>query len=84
MFCRKDIRKAYQIREKESICNAVYLKDPEDKDHNEYALPLDVFEMIAKSINNVLDYLHFRAGNKLLRLAALYKSICTSPPRRLF
>jgi hypothetical protein len=29
-----------------------------------------VIEVIAKRINNVLDYLHFRASNKLLHLAA--------------
>ncbi|AES65038.1 hypothetical protein MTR_2g034620 [Medicago truncatula] len=45
-------------------------KDAGNKVHNELALPLDVAEVIAKHLNDVLDYLHFRACNKLLRLAA--------------
>lgn len=66
---KEEIGKNHQIREKESICDVVYSKDAGDKAHNEYALHLDVVEMIAKHIKDVLDYLHFRASNKLLRLA---------------
>ncbi|KAL5097265.1 hypothetical protein RYX36_001592 [Vicia faba] len=50
-----------EIREKKNLC---------DKAHNEYALPIELLEVIAKHINDVLDYLSFRATNKFLRLAA--------------
>ncbi|CAJ2658520.1 unnamed protein product [Trifolium pratense] len=53
----------------ENLCNVVYLMDGGDKVHK-YALPLDVVEVIAKHIKNVLDYLQFRASNKLFRLSA--------------
>ncbi|WJX77756.1 hypothetical protein P8452_61033 [Trifolium repens] len=45
-------------------------QDTEDKAHKGLTLPQHLIEVIAKHINNVLDYLHFRATNKLLRLAA--------------
>ncbi|WJX27341.1 hypothetical protein P8452_16168 [Trifolium repens] len=67
---KEEIGKSHQIREKESICNVVYLKDVGDIAHTKSPLPLDVVEVIAKNINDVLDYLQFRASNKLLRLAA--------------
>ncbi|CAJ2658430.1 unnamed protein product [Trifolium pratense] len=76
MFCRmtdtlkEGIGKSHQIREKESKSDAIYLKDAGDKAHTKSALPLDVVEVIAKHINDVLAYLQFRASNKLLRLAA--------------
>jgi hypothetical protein len=64
---KKQIGKARQVREREGICDVVHSKD---KAYNGLSLPQDVIEVIAKHINNVLDYLHFRASNKLLRLAA--------------
>jgi hypothetical protein len=67
---KEEIGKSHQIRENESICNAFYLKDAGDKAHTKFALPLDVVEMIAEHISDVLDYLQFRASNKLLCLAA--------------
>ncbi|WJX27119.1 hypothetical protein P8452_15974 [Trifolium repens] len=67
---KEEIGKSHQIREKESTCNVVYLKDAGDKAHTKFALPLDVVEVIAKHINDVLAYLQFRACNKLLCLAA--------------
>ncbi|WJX26874.1 hypothetical protein P8452_15746 [Trifolium repens] len=62
--------KAPEVREREGICDVVHSKATEDKAYNGLSLPLDVIEMIAKRINNVLDYLHFRASNKLFRLVA--------------
>lgn len=70
MFCRMATRLKEEIREKKSICDVVYLKDARDKAHNESALPLELVELIAKHINDVLVYLHFRASNKFFRLAA--------------
>ncbi|KAK2393919.1 hypothetical protein QL285_055815 [Trifolium repens] len=67
---KEEIGKSHQIREKESICSVVHLKDAGDKAHTKFALPLDVVEVIAKHISDVLDYFQFRASNKLLRLAA--------------
>ncbi|MCI10887.1 F-box protein, partial [Trifolium medium] len=67
---KEEIGKSHQIREKESICNADYLKDAGNKVHTKYAVHLDVVEVIAKHITDVLDYLQFRASNKLFRLAA--------------
>ena len=67
---KEETEKARQTREKESVCDAVKSKDAVLKAHDESALPLDVVEVIAKYLNNVLDYLHFRASNNLFRLAA--------------
>ncbi|XP_045802693.1 uncharacterized protein LOC123896337 [Trifolium pratense] len=64
---KEEIGNSHQISQKENICNVVYLKDVREKI---YAVPLDVVEVIAKHINDVLDYLQFRASNKLFRLAA--------------
>ncbi|WJX22559.1 hypothetical protein P8452_11850 [Trifolium repens] len=66
---KEQIGKPHQVKEREGICDVVHSKDVEDKIHNGLSLPRDVIEVIAKRINNVLDYLHFRASNKLLRLA---------------
>jgi hypothetical protein len=65
---KEEIGKSHQVREKESTCDIVYLKDAGDKAHIDYALPIDVVEVIANHLN-VLDYLQFRATNKHLRLA---------------
>ena len=78
MFCRmtgtlkEETGKARRNREKESKSSKkkVHSKDARDKAHDESALPLDVIEVIAKRLSNVVDYLHFRAANKLLRVAA--------------
>ncbi|CAJ2658526.1 unnamed protein product [Trifolium pratense] len=67
---KEEIGKAHQVRQRESISEVVHSKDTEDKAPNGLSLPRDVIEVIAKRINNVLDYLHFRASNKLLRQAA--------------
>ncbi|PNY01345.1 F-box protein [Trifolium pratense] len=75
-FCRmtdtlkEEMGKFHQIRENESKSDLVYLKDAGDEAHNDSTLSLDVVEVIAKHLNDVLDYLQFRASNKLLRLAA--------------
>ncbi|KAK2447238.1 hypothetical protein QL285_006616 [Trifolium repens] len=67
---KKEIGKTHQVRQREGISEVVHSKDAEDKAHNGLSLPQDVIEVIAKRINNVLDYLHFRASSKFLRLAA--------------
>ncbi|CAK8530967.1 unnamed protein product [Lathyrus sativus] len=54
----------------QSICDVEHLKDGENEAHNGFLLSLDAVEVIAKHINNVLDYLNFRATNKFFRLAA--------------
>jgi hypothetical protein len=65
------LRKEHQIGEKKSICDVVYLKEGAgDKARKEYALPVDMVETIAKYIDDVVDYLHFRASYKFLRLGA--------------
>ncbi|WJX09208.1 hypothetical protein P8452_00064 [Trifolium repens] len=65
------LRKEHQIEEKKSICDVVYLKEGAgDKAHKEYALPVDMVETIAKYIDDVVDYLHFRASYKFFRLGA--------------
>ncbi|KAK2447570.1 hypothetical protein QL285_006913 [Trifolium repens] len=66
---KEQIGKAHQVRGRECICDVVHSKATEDKAHI-LSFPQDVIEEIAKHINNVLDYLHFRASNKLLRLVA--------------
>ncbi|KAL5056745.1 hypothetical protein RYX36_028349 [Vicia faba] len=58
--------KAQQIREKENMCGAIHLKETEEN----FALPIDIVEVIAKHIVDVFDYLQFRATNKLFHLAA--------------
>jgi hypothetical protein len=68
---KEEIGKSHQIRENESKSNVVYLKDDVgDEARKESTLSLDVIEVISKHLNDVLDYLHFRASNKLLHLAA--------------
>ncbi|CAK8533971.1 unnamed protein product [Lathyrus sativus] len=67
---KEEIGKFHQIKEKKSICDVEYLKDAEDKANNVSVLSPDLVEVIAKHINDVLDYLHFRATNKFFRLAA--------------
>ncbi|KAK2393889.1 hypothetical protein P8452_15808 [Trifolium repens] len=68
---KEEIGKSHQIRENESKSNVAYLKDDVgDEARKESTLSLDVIEVIAKHLNDVLDYLHFRASNKLLHLAA--------------
>jgi hypothetical protein len=62
---KEEIEKTRQIREK-----ALHLKKAEDKALNEFALPLDIVARIAGRIIDVLDYLHFRATNRLFRVAA--------------
>ncbi|CAK8531067.1 unnamed protein product [Lathyrus sativus] len=59
-----------ELREKKNICDVVYLKDAEEKTYDECVLLLELVELIAKHINDVLDYMHFRASNKFFRLAA--------------
>ncbi|WJX22887.1 hypothetical protein P8452_12151 [Trifolium repens] len=67
---KEKLGKAHQLRQKEGISRIVHSKDIEDQAHKGLSLPQDVIEVIAKCINNVLDYMHFRASNKFLRLAA--------------
>ncbi|XP_058724904.1 uncharacterized protein LOC131596308 isoform X2 [Vicia villosa] len=67
---KQEIGKFHQIREKKSICDADKLKDAEDKANNVSVLSQDMVQVIAKHINDVLDYLHFRASNKFFLLAA--------------
>ncbi|PNY00211.1 F-box protein [Trifolium pratense] len=67
---KEELGKAHQVRQREGISEVVHSKDTEDKAHNGLSLPRDVFDAISKCINNVLDYLNFRASNKLIRLVA--------------
>ncbi|WJX22669.1 hypothetical protein P8452_11952 [Trifolium repens] len=67
---KEETEEAHQVRQIEGVYELVHSKDTEDKSHNELSLPQDVIEVIAKHINNVFDYLHFRASNKLFRLLA--------------
>jgi len=64
----KEKRGKPTTREKESICGAIHLNEKGDTTTNDYELPLDVVEVIAKHLNLVFDYLHFRATDRIFRL----------------
>ncbi|CAJ2639928.1 unnamed protein product [Trifolium pratense] len=65
---REERRKA-KTREKGSICGTINLNEKGDTTTGEFYLPFDMVGMIAKHLYG-FDYLHFRATDKLFRLAA--------------
>lgn len=65
---QENIGEGHKMSDNESKRLEIDLKENEGRTFDEYSLPSDVLEVIAKRLN-VIDYLHFRATNRLFRLA---------------
>jgi len=61
--------------EKGSVCGAIHSNKKKGITTNESALPLDVVEVIAKRLNVVFDYLHFRATDRNLPASSTTNSM---------
>ncbi|XP_058777030.1 uncharacterized protein LOC131651382 [Vicia villosa] len=62
---KKNMSGAIHLQETEyKFALPIDIIDAEDK----FGLPIDIVEVIAKHIVNVVDYLHFRAANRLFHL----------------